>query len=863
MRIYYFASTYWDREWYLPFQGFRVKLLQVAEQIIKNLEEVPGYHRFTFDGQTVVLDDINEIRPDLSQHLKQLVSDEKLNVGPWYTMPDELLVSGESLIRNLLVGRAVSCEYGHEPWPVGYVCDVFGHIAQMSQIFAGFGIKTAVASRGIDANLPMILTWIAPDGTSCKLLKQGFGGYGNFYPFSSVHWTKKAFVAKIREFLKPQIEFSKDAVFLFDGYDHEFPSPQTPELRQWLNVAFPDAEVIDSDFTDIKELPKAAVSGELTAVYSSSGTGNLKLVQNSISSRYDIKYNNDKSQSYLEQLLEPLLAYHLLQGNEDLSDRNLLRYAWKNLLKNQAHDCICGCSIDQTHRDMAVRYREVQEITDAIVQKTFEKNRRKACADSNEYTIEIFNPLPYTRNDMLKLKVTLPVAFPAKFTEPRAPEGFNSFRLFDEQNNAVPFTILSVKKNKLPCPSYLLGDQYYLAVEMELKPYGWTPLTLKASEDPVRSYGTLRVGKLTAENKMMVLKIHNNGTFSVLDKRNKICRDGFNSFLLDSDCGDGWYYVSPVKNGTLVNGPLNATVKVVAESEFFVKFEIVQYYQFAAALDFKATVNAQYSRIEPSEKEDILPVKTTVVMRRDSAVLDVTTVVENNLRDYRLRLSVPTQDTGNWFASQAFTMLERIPGRALKNQTFKQLEAEVEEQNFSGIAGKSSPHSSMAFLSAAGLHEVSCPMADPECLYVTMLRAVQRTVGQEGEPDGEQLKKLKYHYGYAFFDAPANYAALFRLQQSLQVPSVFCLNPGMDPVMKKVKDFPQIKGNIVVSCIKPSMDGKNIILRIFNPSKNSESVTFSRAVFLCEMNETGKQSLPLSDFEVLPHKIITVKVGIK
>jgi len=96
MRIYYFASTYWDREWYLPFQGFRVKLLQVAEQIIKNLEEVLGYHRFTFDSQTVVLDDINEIRPDLSQHLKQLVSDEKLNVGPWYTMPDELLVSGES-----------------------------------------------------------------------------------------------------------------------------------------------------------------------------------------------------------------------------------------------------------------------------------------------------------------------------------------------------------------------------------------------------------------------------------------------------------------------------------------------------------------------------------------------------------------------------------------------------------------------------------------------------------------------------------------------------------------------------------------------------------------------------------------------
>ena len=145
MEFCYFCSSHWDREWYRPFQYFRGMLLENAEKILETLENDPEFQQFVFDGQTIVLEDITEIRPDWKDRLKRQILRGSLKVGPWYLMPDELLPSGEALIRNFLRGRRIAREYGSAPWPVGYLPDLFGHIAQMPQILRGFGIRTAVA----------------------------------------------------------------------------------------------------------------------------------------------------------------------------------------------------------------------------------------------------------------------------------------------------------------------------------------------------------------------------------------------------------------------------------------------------------------------------------------------------------------------------------------------------------------------------------------------------------------------------------------------------------------------------------------------------------------------------------------------
>ena len=105
MNFYIVSSTHWDREWYEPFQKYRFRLVRMMDALIEILENNLDYNSFHMDGQTVVLQDYLKIRPEKAKRLKKLIQDGKIEIGPWYTMPEEWLVSGESLIKNLQTGK--------------------------------------------------------------------------------------------------------------------------------------------------------------------------------------------------------------------------------------------------------------------------------------------------------------------------------------------------------------------------------------------------------------------------------------------------------------------------------------------------------------------------------------------------------------------------------------------------------------------------------------------------------------------------------------------------------------------------------------------------------------------------------------
>src|SRR5512146_2223247 len=101
--VYVIPHTHWDREWYATFQQFRVRLVHMMDTLLDLLEREPGYTHFNLDGQTVVLQDYLEIRPEMREALHKQVQERRLGIGPWYVQPDEFLVSGEALVRNLLL----------------------------------------------------------------------------------------------------------------------------------------------------------------------------------------------------------------------------------------------------------------------------------------------------------------------------------------------------------------------------------------------------------------------------------------------------------------------------------------------------------------------------------------------------------------------------------------------------------------------------------------------------------------------------------------------------------------------------------------------------------------------------------------
>ena len=121
-KIFVMNGTHWDRKWYYPFQWFRFSLAATFDSILEIMGRDPEF-RFVFDGQTIVLEDYLEIRPEKRPEIEKYVKEGRLRIGPWYVMPDENLVSGESLVHNLLRGNKICREFGVEPMKDGYVIE--------------------------------------------------------------------------------------------------------------------------------------------------------------------------------------------------------------------------------------------------------------------------------------------------------------------------------------------------------------------------------------------------------------------------------------------------------------------------------------------------------------------------------------------------------------------------------------------------------------------------------------------------------------------------------------------------------------------------------------------------------------------
>jgi len=159
--------THWDREWYLTFEEFRYWLVRALDQVVKHGEHDPDF-RLVLDGQVLPLLDYLAIRPEQEEKLRKLIESGRLQIGPWYTQPDEFLVSGEALIRNLLLGHRIAHRFG-SVMKDGYIPDSFGHLAQLPQILQGFGIDTVFIMRGADQICENIgkgeFLWQGPDGS--------------------------------------------------------------------------------------------------------------------------------------------------------------------------------------------------------------------------------------------------------------------------------------------------------------------------------------------------------------------------------------------------------------------------------------------------------------------------------------------------------------------------------------------------------------------------------------------------------------------------------------------------------------------------------------------------------------------------
>ncbi|MCD9160373.1 alpha-mannosidase, partial [Escherichia coli] len=136
-----------DQEWYFTRQDSMVLASSNFADVIDTLEQDPAYTCYHLDGQMAVVEDFLVINPDYRARLEKLVRGKRIFVGPWYTQTDTTLVSGESIVRNLMYGMRDCLAFG-EPMKIGYLPDSFGMSSQLPHIYNGFGITRTMFWRG-------------------------------------------------------------------------------------------------------------------------------------------------------------------------------------------------------------------------------------------------------------------------------------------------------------------------------------------------------------------------------------------------------------------------------------------------------------------------------------------------------------------------------------------------------------------------------------------------------------------------------------------------------------------------------------------------------------------------------------------
>ena len=691
--------THWDREWYAAFQTFRFKLVRLLDQLLPMLERDPSYARFLLDGQTAVLDDYLEIRPEAAVTVRRLASTGRVSIGPWMILMDEFMVSGETIVRDLQLGMARGAEFGGA-MPVGYLPDMFGHVAQMPQILRLAGLEHAVVWRGVPAAIDRnAFWWEAPDGSRVRA-EYLWGSYSNGRDIPD---DAKQLSLRARGYRQElgDARLPGGGMLLMNGTDHQLPQP-------WLGRVVAEANEIQDEFHfSITSLPEYLAAQPTDGL--PSWTGELRsgaranVLMGVASNRVDVHQACAAAERAIERVAEPIAA---LLTTEENGLSPFFAEAWRRLVLNSAHDSSCACSHDEVVEQVATRYHEARQIGEAVARQTlFELAVRVDAPAGATLTV---NTTGHDRGGMVAVK--LPGEGPVHFTAPdgtpcpaqvigqvgdendfarvtgsdagwildmmRGPEFAGvliaSYELIESEPGTVDVVLqgtrpgtdavdleelrqqleqLAVDGTSLRLKVVTPPEREVLLATDTVPSFGWRVYTAAEGEGPPTA---VRADDRELANEHLTVAIApHDGTYTITTA-DGLGVGGLGRLVDGGDGGDTYNY-SPPDADLLVESPESVAVTVEERGPVRARVRVDATYRWPThAIGGPAKCTAR------AETTVDAVVATTLELRTGEPFLRVHTEFDNRARDHRLRahFPLPSRVTGS-HAECAFGVVER------------------------------------------------------------------------------------------------------------------------------------------------------------------------------------------------------------
>ena len=673
-RVDIVPHTHWDREWYSPYQTFRLRLVDLLDALLPELEADPSYAHFLLDGQMAVVDDYLAVRPAAEERLRALATTGRVAMGPWYALPDEFLVSGETLVRNLQRGLRVAARFGGA-MEVGYLPDMFGHVAQMPQLLRLFGFEHAVVWRGVPRAVDRSgFQWSSPDGSTVRAeyLPLGYGN-GALVPDDA-----KALLRRIAEFEAEQGDLLTGPILWMNGTDHLMPQP-------WLGRVVAEANALGEGDDQGYELHICSLAEHVRGAPADglpAWTGELRsgaranLLMGVASNRVDVKQAAARAERALERLAEPLSALFL---PADAWPGALLDAAWLEVIRNSAHDSICACSVDEVCDAVLHRFAEATQIAEGLTSRA---------VDSLGATIAgpgpvVVNPSARTRSGVVELRLPgadVPAGCQVVSTRPAervlmdatpvdiatvmvseleyvrgilsftvdAADGTELLRV--EREEAGTLVTPPVRRALAAIRAERPGEQVrvrvtnrpaltVLAHVADVAGYGWQSWTGEsAPASPVTATPTR-----LANGRIEVTIDASDGTFAIDGHA------GLGALVDGGDVGDTYNWCPP-DTDTIVDRPTSVTTRVLEDGPLRARVEVRRTLELPTHVEGAARAGSQ--RVE---------VRTVLELRAGDDLVRVHVALDNHgVRDHRLRAHFPLPaPAATSRAECAFAIVER------------------------------------------------------------------------------------------------------------------------------------------------------------------------------------------------------------
>ncbi len=889
---HYVVSTHWDREWYESFQDYRFRLVNLLDEVLDRMDADDRFAYWHSDGQAILIEDYLGIRPERREQVVRLAQAGRLRIGPWFVLPDEFLASGEALVRNLQLGLETAAQFG-PPSRVGFVCDLFGHNSQLPQILRGFSIDNAFIWRGIN-EVPQgaVCRWQAADGS--EVIAYRFSPKGGYC----------AYAFGVRKGMRPEepftmddaetalaelIEFEKNrcptpSFLLFDGGDHMEIEPLTSDLLARMNAKLTDIEIVHShldgfveDLREQRDRITRVCKGELREPGEMGD--DAWVIPGVLSSRIPLKQANARCENELCLWAEPFAAFAAALGRP--YPRQYLRTAWRYLITNHPHDSACGCSIDQVHKDMEYRFDQARQIAEHLAGDSLRHialNVKRPELGAKDFALVVFNATADAVDGPVDLTLRFPADIDTEFQEFFGFEKKIAFRLCDADGNELPYQYVAQRRDRMGFRRVLrkfpVADKRHevdVAVPLRIGPYGYTTLLCRPVPGPTRYLGSMLVDDHTIENENLCVSVRPNGTLRLTDKRTKHVYENLLTFEERADIGDGWFHGVAVNDQVFTSAAAAADVALVTDGILRATLKVV--------VTMNVPAHFRFDDMTRSEQTRPLRITSYVTLRKGADRIEVRTVVENTVRDHRLRVLLPTGTKARtYFADGAFDVLERPIALRADNARFKELEVETKPQYTWTAVCDSGPGGRGLAVISTGLPESAVRDLPDRPIALTLLRSFRKTVFTSGEEGGQIQGTHEFAYWIVPFD-PSNGGVprtrLCRLGQQLAAPpravqveprDVGTAVPTLPPSHSFLRLSP---GRAVVTAVHCQGDAEGLIVRMFNPTGQAieDAIELSHEIQSAERidleGKSREQLKPAGNrvrVHLGPKQIVTVRI---